>query len=106
MIARIWRATATTEGAEAYRRHFTQAVIPELSGIEGHRGAYLLNRDRDGQVEIEVITLWASMDAVRDFAAPDVDAAVVEPEAQKVLTAFDPTVTHHTVITETATTTP
>ncbi|GII79054.1 hypothetical protein Sru01_40360 [Sphaerisporangium rufum] len=101
MIARIWRATATREGAAAYHRHFTTSVLPELRGLDGHRGAYLLNHDRDGHVDIEVITLWASMDAVRGFASPDVDTAVVEPAAQAVLAGYDTTVTHHTVVSAT-----
>ncbi|WP_182877849.1 antibiotic biosynthesis monooxygenase family protein [Microbispora sp. H10670] len=97
MIARIWRASATPEGADGYERHFTEAVLPSLRGMAGHRGAYLLRRDTDGRVEIEVMTLWDSMDAIRRFSGEDPATAVVEPAAQAVLLGYDTTVTHHTV---------
>jgi heme-degrading monooxygenase HmoA len=107
MIARAWRARATGDGAEAYRRHFIESVVPELRSLDGHRGAYLLRHDRDGHdlVELEVVTLWESMDAVRRFS-PDVGAAVVEPAAQAVLHDFDKTVGYQTVVVDTATGTP
>ncbi|MFB9895474.1 antibiotic biosynthesis monooxygenase family protein [Planobispora takensis] len=97
MIARIWCATATPEGADAYERHFVRSVLPALRGAGGHRGAYLLRRD-GSHVEIQVVTLWESPEAIRDFAGPDLTAAVVEPEARAVLIDYDTTVTHHTVV--------
>lgn len=105
MIARTWRARATADGAEAYRRHFIESVLPSLRSIDGHRGAYLFRHDRDdlGLVELEAVTLWDSMDAVRGFSGPDVDAAVVEPEAEAVLMDFDKKVGYQTVVVDTAT---
>ncbi|MEV7806863.1 antibiotic biosynthesis monooxygenase [Microbispora sp. NPDC088329] len=98
MIARIWRASATPEGADGYERHFTGAVLPSLRDVDGHRGAYLLRRDAgDGRVELQVMTLWESMDAIGRFAGADPATAVVEPGAQAVLLGYDTTVTHHVV---------
>lgn len=101
MIARVWRATATPEGAEAYREHFTGSVLPTLRSLDGHRGAYLFRRDGDERVELEVMTLWESMEAIQAFAGPDTTTAVVEPEAQAVLLAYDETVSHQTVMLDT-----
>jgi heme-degrading monooxygenase HmoA len=101
MIARIWHATATQDGADAYRRHFTGAVLPELRRTDGHRGAYVLQRVTDDHVELQVITLWDSLDSIRGFAGEDPGTAVVEPEARAVLLTYDTTVTHHDVLTAT-----
>jgi heme-degrading monooxygenase HmoA len=102
MIARVWRATATADGADAYERHFTQAVLPALQGVDGHLGAYLLRGEgEDGRVDLEVMTLWRSLEAVRAFAGAEPAVAVVEPEAAAVLLSFDTTVTHRTVAVET-----
>jgi heme-degrading monooxygenase HmoA len=49
-------------------------------------------------VDIEVHTLWESLDAIRAFASPDVEAAVVEPQAQAALTGYDTAVTHFTTL--------
>jgi heme-degrading monooxygenase HmoA len=98
VILRAFRATATIDGAEAYQRFFTESVLPELQGIDGFRGAYVLRRDRGEHVEIQVLTLWESLDAIGRFAGDHLETAVVEPGARAVLTDFDPIVTHHTVV--------
>jgi heme-degrading monooxygenase HmoA len=101
VVARIWRARATPEGAAAYRQHFEQAVCPELQPLDGYRGAYLLSRDgSDALLELQVVTLWDSLDAVRRFAGPVVENAVVEPAARAALTSYDTTVTHHVVVVD------
>jgi len=94
----MWRAQSTIEKADEYVRHATTKVVPALHAIEGHRGAYLLRRSAGDRVELVVLTLWESMDAVRKFAGPEPDRAVVEPDARGVLTSFDDFVTHFDVI--------
>ncbi|WP_433245000.1 antibiotic biosynthesis monooxygenase family protein [Actinomadura nitritigenes] len=101
MIARVWRATATAEGADAYREHFTASVLPTLRRLDGHRGAYLFRLDGDDLVELEVMTLWESEEAIRAFAGNDMTTAVVEPEARAVLLTYDKTVSHRTVVVNT-----
>jgi uncharacterized protein len=101
MILRMWRARATVEKSGDYIEHATKKVFPSLSAIEGHRGAYLLRRAVDGAIELVVLTLWESMDAVRKFAGVKPEKAVVEPEARAVLTAFDESVTHFEVVQRT-----
>src|SRR5215475_5374286 len=94
MIIRIWRAQATAEGAEAYRKHFERYVMADLRRMKGFQKAYLLNRQRDHSVDIEVHTLWDSMDRIRGFAGENIDTAVVEPEAVAAVTSYDKTVSH------------
>jgi heme-degrading monooxygenase HmoA len=101
VIVRTFHATATAEGADAYRKHFTNSVLPDLRRIDGYRGAYLLRRDHDGGVQLQVLTLWSSLDAIRQFAGANLDSAVVEPAARAVLATYDTTVTHHTVVVDT-----
>ena len=98
MIARMWRAQSTTEKAQDYIRHATRRVFPALGAIEGHQGAYLLRHSLGDTVELVVLTLWESMDAVQKFAGVEPNRAVVEPEALPALTSFDDFVTHFDVI--------
>jgi heme-degrading monooxygenase HmoA len=98
VILRAFRATATIDGAQAYQRFFTETVLPELQAIDGFQGAYVVQRDREDLVEIQVLTLWESLEAIRRFAGDNLDTAVVEPGARAVLTDFDPIVAHHTVV--------
>lgn len=102
MIARTWGAWATTEGARSYHEHFTTSVQPALEATAGFRGATLLERADGAHTEIQVITLWESIAAIRRFAGSDVDAAVVEPAAQQALLRYDTAVAHFTVTAEVA----
>jgi uncharacterized protein len=105
LILRMWEARSTVEKSGQYIQHAKARVFPMLSAIAGHRGSYLLQRKTDGAVEFVVLTLWESMEAVRRFAGVESDKAVVEPEAQMALTAFDEFVTHFEVVLGTGSTT-
>ncbi|MGD1021906.1 MAG: YciI-like protein [Candidatus Sulfotelmatobacter sp.] len=98
MILRMWKARSTAEKSDRYIQHATGTVFPALRAIEGHRGAYLLRRAVDGVVELVVLTLWESMEAVGKFAGVKPEKAVVEPEARAALTDFDETVTHFEIV--------
>jgi uncharacterized protein len=98
LIARMWRARSTMEKVSAYVQHATEHVFPALRAIEGHRGACLLRRTFDGTVELVVLTLWESMQAIRKFAGAEPDRAVVEPAARAALTEFDDSVQHFEVV--------
>jgi heme-degrading monooxygenase HmoA len=98
MILRMWRAQSTTAKADEYIQHATKKVFPSLRAIAGYRGAYLLRRTQNDTVELIVLTLWESMEAVQKFAGTQPNRAVVEPEARAALTSFDDFVTHFDVI--------
>lgn len=98
LILRMWKARSTAEKSDQYIQHATTRVFPALEAIKGHRGAYLLQRPADGEVELVVLTLWESMEAVRKFAGAQAEKAIVEPEARAILTSFDQSVTHFEVV--------
>ena len=96
MIMRRWRALAADEAG--YLVHFRHRVLPALRRIRGFRGAMVLRSVVNGGIEIEVLTLWRSMEAIYRFAGDNANHAVVEPEARAILRRFDPTVRHFEVI--------
>jgi heme-degrading monooxygenase HmoA len=98
MIMRMWKARAMARRAEDYVQHATKVVFPKVSAIEEHRGAYLLRRQAEDDVELMVLTFWDSMEAIPRFAGPEPSKAVVEPEARAVLSSFDEYVTHFEVV--------
>jgi heme-degrading monooxygenase HmoA len=98
MIIRSWKAMALEKNVEAYARHFSGSVLPELRRIPGHKGAYVLKKNEGGGVELVVLTLWDTMDAIRGFAGKNADQAVVDPAAEAVLESFDRTVQHFEVV--------
>jgi heme-degrading monooxygenase HmoA len=102
MIGRHWRGFAPHETAQAYLEHLRESTLPSLRDIVGHRGATVLKRRVDGEVEFVVLTFWDSLDAVRAFAGDDYEAAVVPPEARELLAEFDDRVVHYEVAVEPA----
>jgi GNAT superfamily N-acetyltransferase len=97
MIVRVWGARAALDKAAGYTEHATARVFPQLRALPGHRGALLLTREEGREVEIKVLTFWDSMEAVRAFAGPTPDVAVVEPDAQAVLSEFGRKVAHYDI---------
>ena len=97
MIARIWRGWTTPENAEAYQRIVSQEVLPGIAArdLDGYRGAYLLRRDLDGEVEFATIMLFDSLEQVRAFAGEDYETAYVPPRARAVLARFEERSAHY-----------
>jgi heme-degrading monooxygenase HmoA len=81
MIVRTWVAYARPGNARAYREHVKGAVLPQLRKLEGFLGLSVCEAERGDRVEILVISRWASMDAIKSFAGPKPERAVVDPGA-------------------------
>lgn len=97
MVARVWSAQTSSEGASAYVEHLRTRVLPAVRMLDGYRGALLLERAVPGAIEVVVITFWQSVDAIRGFAGADLEHAVVADEAAALLTQFDRRVRHYDV---------
>ena len=100
MILRSWSAVATPAGAEAYAAYVRGTLLPALRRLEGQRGALVLARGAGDEVTLIVLTLWDSMAAIQRFAGLDAAAAMVEPEAQALLSRFDARVEHFEVLVD------
>jgi heme-degrading monooxygenase HmoA len=98
MIARIWKARATTERVHEYSEHLRSTVVQELTAIRGYRGVTLLDREQNGAAEVTVITWWDSLEAIRAFAGSAIETAVVHDSAARMLVDFDRGVEHHEVV--------
>jgi len=100
MIARIWHGWTATANAAAYENLLRTEVLPGIAarGMAGYRGAHLLRRTVDGGVEFTTVCWFDSMDAVREFAGPDFEAAVVPSAARALLLRFDARSQHHDAV--------
>ncbi|HKF18059.1 MAG TPA: antibiotic biosynthesis monooxygenase [Candidatus Dormibacteraeota bacterium] len=97
MIARLWRGWATRANADSYVDHYLTSVLEHLRQVDGFIDAELLRRDDGEDVELVSITYFESLDAIRTFAGADWEAAVVAPEAQRLLLRFDERCSHYAV---------
>ena len=97
MISRIWHGWATPDNADAYERIVTTEVLPEIAArqIPGYRGAHLLRRPLNDEVEFVTIMWFDSLDSIRQFMGDDFEVAHVPPHARAVLARFDERSQHY-----------
>lgn len=99
MISRIWHGWTTPRNADAYEALLREEIFVGIRGreIHGFRGIQLLRRALGDEVEFVTIMRFASLDAVREFAGEDYEAAVVPPKARALLARFDERSQHYEV---------
>jgi heme-degrading monooxygenase HmoA len=98
VIARIWTARTTRANASPYAEYLSTHVFAALREIDGFERALLLQRDAGDACEVQVITFWRSLDAIRAFAGADTETAVVTDAAAALLTDFDRRARHFEVV--------
>jgi len=69
MIARTWHATATVENADRLLSSLRSGSCPRLKAIAGH-GSFAAEA-RAASVEFVAMTLWDSIDTVKQFRGPN-----------------------------------
>ncbi len=97
MILRIWHGWTTPKDADAYEALLKDEIFVGIANrnIPGYHGIRLLRRDVDHEVEFVTIMTFDGLDAVRQFAGEDYEAAVVPPKARAVLARFDARSQHY-----------
>jgi len=98
MILRRWRGAVRAQDAQRYLAHQAETGVREYRETEGNRGALVLSRPRGELVEVETLSLWESMDAVRRFAGEDPERARFYPGDEELLAERDLHVDHFSVV--------
>jgi len=99
MIGRIWHGWTTPENANTYEALLKEEIFVTIQGmqIKGFKSIQLLRRELDDEVEFVTIMMFDSLDAVREFAGEDYEAAYVPAKAREVLSHFDARSQHYEV---------
>ena len=98
MISRLWRGWTTLDNADGYEELLRSEILPGIHRVAGFKGALLLRRDGEGDVEFITLTMFDSMEAVKEFAGDDYEVAVILPEARKQLVRFDARSAHYETV--------
>jgi heme-degrading monooxygenase HmoA len=99
MIGRIWHGWTTPQNADTYETLLKEEIFTGIGnrGIKGFRGIQLFRRNVGEEIEFVTIMWFDSLDAVREFAGEDYEAAVVPPKARAVLSRFDARSQHYDI---------
>jgi len=97
MIARIWHGWTRPDHADAYERLLREEIFVGIANrrIAGYRGIELLRRGDGGLVEFVTVMRFDDLEAVRTFAGPDYEIAVVPGKARRLLDHFDARSAHY-----------
>jgi len=99
MISRIWHGWTTPGNADEYEELLKKEIFAGICDrrIRGFKSIQLLRRDVGKEVEFVTIMLFDALDAVREFAGEDYEAAVVPAKARALLSRFDNRSQHYEV---------
>lgn len=98
MIARVWSGVTPESKAKQYLDYLVATGVKDAQSIEGNRGVTVLRRVSEGHAEFLVISLWDSMDAIRQFAGKEIDTSRYYPADTEYLISLEPEVTHYDVL--------
>ena len=99
MISRIWHGWTTPGNADKYEALLKEEIFVGIHNrhIPGFKSIQLLRRNTGNEVEFVTTMVFDSLDAVRDFAGKDYEAAVVPEKARAVLSRFDERSQHYEI---------
>jgi hypothetical protein len=102
MISRIWHGWTTPLNADKYEALLREEIFTGIQNrhIHGLGSIQLLRRAVGKEIEFVTIMVFDSLEAVREFAGEDYQAAVVPKEARKILAYFDERSHHYEIVTE------
>lgn len=102
MISRIWHGWTTPLNADQYETLLREEISTDIQNrhINGHKSIQLLRRKIGQEVEFVTIMVFDTLEAVREFAGEDYEAAVVPDRARVVLSHFDERSQHYEIVME------
>ena len=102
MISRVWHGWTTPANADAYESLLRHEVLVGIQArrIPGYRGIQLFRRTVGAEVEFVTVMWFDTLDAVRAFAGPEYEVAVVPHKARAILSRFDDRSQHYEVRVE------
>lgn len=102
MISRIWHGWTTPANADTYETLLKEEIFVGIQQrrIRGFKSIQLLRREIGAEVEFVTVMWFDSLDAVREFAGENYEAAVVPAAARRVLSHFDERSQHYEVRAE------
>src|SRR5215475_13034144 len=87
MIARIWHGWTSPQNADAYETLLKTEIFPGIlaRSVTGFRRIELLRATAGQEIEFVTVMWFDSLEAVKAFAGPDHETAVLPPKARAVL---------------------
>lgn len=97
MIARIWHGRTSLEHYEIYTEFLKKRAVPDYQGTPGFIKLMFLRSIINGGGDFTLITVWESLEVIKNFAGDDIAKAKYYGEDKEFLLEFEETVGHFEV---------
>jgi len=97
MIARIWHGVVPIEKAQAYLDYLAGFGFRDYQAYAGFRGAHLLHRTEEARMQVLLLSLWDSREAIVAYAGAEIERAHYYPYDLECLIDPAPNVQHYEV---------
>jgi len=74
-----------------------EETFQKLKVMTGFIRASILKRQVDEGVEFLIVTVWESLENIKEFTGEDISLAVVPDKVKQIMVRFDETATHYHV---------
>jgi heme-degrading monooxygenase HmoA len=98
LIARVWKGVTEKSKADGFLDYMMKTGVKDFRVKKGNLGVFVFRCSGKKRVEFLMISLWDSMNAIRNFAGDEVDEAVYYPDDDKFLVKLEPKVKHYEVL--------
>jgi heme-degrading monooxygenase HmoA len=99
MIERHWKGIAKSGEADHYIQHLLTDTFPRLATMTGFIRSSILKRTVDRGIEFRIVTVWDSLESVKQFAGETPGIAVVPSNVKKMMVEYDAFAYHYEVVT-------
>lgn len=93
-VVRMWHGRVPSIMAAEYTDYLRRTGIPDYRETEGNLDVQLLHRTEGDITHFLIVTLWESLEHIREFAGDDVNRARYYPEDRRFLLELEPEVEH------------
>lgn len=95
MILRTWSGSVPPDRADGFHEHLLATGMADYQRHAGCLDAQVWRRDERKRVGFTLVSWWLGEAAVRRYAGPNPDAAILYPEDEEFDLEPDTTVTHY-----------
>jgi len=67
-IMRLWHGEVSFEKADAYEKFMVEKSAPDYGSVKGLLDLYFQRRDEESKAHFLLVTIWDSMESIKEFA--------------------------------------
>jgi len=86
-IMRLWHGEVAAEKADEYEQFMIERAAPDYSSVEGLINLYFQRKDEENISHFLLVTIWDSIESIRNFAGNKPELAKYYPEDDNFLLA-------------------